>query len=98
MFPHYTQEPEKPHFSTKFAVLETLEAYTALNNAIGTAKSYPDEKSDTMNYSDPEPKPNWDDKFYMIVTAEVQERWPGVLEGITLVDKIPVKPEPKTKI
>lgn len=83
-------EVEQIQYSTKFAVLDTLEAYQALNNAIGTAKSYPDERSDTMNYSDPEPTAI-DGIFYMQITPEVQEKYPSTLNGIVLIDSIPVE-------
>ena len=79
---------EKQSFKTMFAVLSTLEQYTALNNAIGKAKSYPDEKSDTLNYADSNPVAI-DGTYYMEITAEVQERWPSVLEGIELIERKP---------
>jgi len=77
-----------PQFKTMFAKLPTLEAYTILNDAIGTSKSYPDERSDTFFYSDPNPTPV-NGLYFMEITAEVQERFPIVLEGVELVEQIP---------
>lgn len=79
---------EQPTFKTMFAKLNSLEEYTALNNAIGKAKSYPDERSDTNFYSDPNPT-DVDGLYYMQITAEVQEQWPEVLQGIELIENIP---------
>ena len=79
---------DKPTFKTMFAKLGSLEDYTALNNAIGKAKSYPDEKSDTFFYSDPNPTAV-DGLYYVQITAEVQESYPEVLEGIELINQIP---------
>lgn len=78
---------EQPTFKTMYAVLPSLEAYTALNNAIGAAKSYPDEKSDTINYSEPNPEPI-EGNYYMTITSEVQEKYAECLIGITLIENI----------
>lgn len=86
---------EKLTFKTMFAVLPSLEAYTALNNAIGAAKSYPDERSDTFFYSDPNPDPI-SGMFYMTITTEVQEKWPDLLTNIDLVENIPYDTEGAT--
>lgn len=72
----------------KYAIFVTLEEYQALNNKIGQAKSYPDLKSDTLNYADPNPE-SVNGIYYLPITGEVQEKWPEVLEGITLIDQIP---------
>jgi hypothetical protein len=77
-----------PQFKTMFAKLPTLEAYNALNDAIGTAKSYPDEKSDTMCYGDPNPTPV-NGLYFIEITAEVQERWPELLAGFELIERKP---------
>lgn len=70
---------------TMFAKLNSLEDYIALNNVIGKAKSYPDNKSDTVNYSDPNPT-DVDGLYFMEITAEVQERWPQVLQDVELIE------------
>jgi hypothetical protein len=85
------QISQEPQYTTKHAVLLALEDYNVLNEVIGTAKHYPDLISDTDCYSEPNPAPNWDGKYYMQITAEVQEKYPETLEGIELIDEIPVE-------
>jgi hypothetical protein len=80
-------EIEQPTFKTMYAVC-TIEEYQALNDEIGQAKSYPDEKSDTNFYSDPNPTAI-DGLYYMQITAEVQEKYGECLIGITLIESIP---------
>ena len=76
---------ERIDYRNCFAQFGSIEDYTALNNAIGKAKSYPDEKSDTFFYSDPNPTAV-DGLYYMQITAEVQERWPQVLQDVELIE------------
>jgi len=79
---------DTPQFKTMFAKLPTLEAYSILNDAIGRAKSYPDERSDTFFYSDPNPT-SVNGLYFMEITAEVQEKWMSVLGNVELVEQIP---------
>ena len=81
---------EQPTFKTMYAKLQTIEAYTELNNRIGKAMKYPDEKSDTDNYSDLNPEPI-NSLYFMEITADVQKRFMSVLNGIELVEFKPIQ-------
>ena len=81
---------EQPTFKTMYAKLQTIEAYTELNNRIGKAMKYPDEKSDTEFYADPNPSPI-NGEYFMEITADVQKRFMSVLNGIELVEFNPIQ-------
>jgi hypothetical protein len=77
----------------KYAAFATKEEYDALNHSIGMASNYPDEKSGTLRYSEENPEPIWDGKYYMQITSEVQMLYPLLLQGLELLDSIPVSPQ-----
>jgi len=77
-------------YKTMFAQLQSIEQYTELNDRIGKAMKYPDEKSDTDNYSDLSPTPI-NGEYFMEITAEVQRSFPIVLVGVELVEFKPVQ-------
>jgi len=77
-------------YKTMFAQLQSIEQYTEMNDRIGKAMKYPDEKSDTDFYSDPNPNPI-NGEYFMEITAEVQRSFPIVLVGVELVEFKPVQ-------
>ena len=77
-------------YKTMFAQLQSIEQYTEMNDRIGKAMKYPDEKSDTDFYSDPNPNPI-NGEYFMEITAEVQRSFPLVLVGVELVEFKPVQ-------
>lgn len=83
---------EEIQYSTKFAVLNTIEDYQLLNNKIGIAKSYPDNKSDTYFYAEQNPN-SINGKYYMGITTEIQNLFPELLTDLVLIDQIPYEDE-----
>lgn len=79
----------EPVFTQKFAVLPTIEAYSTLNDTIGDSYGFP--RFGTSFYSDPQPLPGWDEKYYMVITTDVQQYHADCLTGIELIDTIPVE-------
>ena len=78
-----------PVFTTKYAVLPALEAYTALNDLIGDGYGFP--RFGTSFYSDPMPQPNWDGLYYMEITPDVQQYHADCIVGTELIDSVPVE-------
>lgn len=81
-------------YTEKWAVFPTLEEYNSLNDQIGDSYEYP--RNLTSFYSDPNPLPEWDGNYYMRITTDVQEFHADCLQGIELIDSVPIEiiPEP----
>jgi hypothetical protein len=75
---------EEITYSTKYALLSEKD-YKSLNAAISKAKGYPDD-SDTTRYAPLEPILDINSNWVMPITAEVQQDYPELLEGIKLVE------------
>ena len=83
------EESKETIITTKYAVL-AAESYNSLNDTIGDIYGFP--LFGTSYYSNPTPKSNWDEKYYMEITPDVQKNHAVCLEGIELVDSIPIEP------
>lgn len=79
----------EPVFTQKFTVLQTIEDYNVLNDTIGDSYGFP--RFGTSFYSDPNPLPEWDGKYYMVITTDVQRNHAECLTGIELIDQIPTQ-------
>ena len=76
-------EEQQTFFTTKYTLLNT-EAYIALNEALSTALGYREGLSTEVYNTENPPISNG--FCVMVLTAEVQERFPDMLEGLELVD------------
>jgi hypothetical protein len=85
--------PEEPSFRLKYALL-TEEQYNNLNTAIGAAKGYSATNA-TQRYAPEEHMHDVNDNCVMPITAEVQEHYPEIIEGIELVDSYEPAIEPE---
>jgi len=94
--------PDEPQFRLLYALLST-EQYELLNAAIGAAKGYPDTdgtaryapdipqmSAEVMDENDVVITPSF---CVMPITAEIQQRFPELLQGLTLVDRFTPAPE-----
>lgn len=94
--------PDEPQYRLQYALL-TAEQYDNLNAVISTAKGYPD-SSDTQRYAPAVPQMSAEIKddedtvispsmCVMPITAEVQELYPEVLEGLEFVNSFTPQPD-----
>jgi hypothetical protein len=73
-------------YSSKYAVLPTLEAYNELNQMISKIIGYP--KNDTKIYA-PEDTKVINEFYYMEIEGYLQEKYPDLIQGLELVDSLP---------
>ena len=73
-------------YRTKYAELKSLEDYKTLNKAISEVKGYP--RNGTEIYAPIEPE-SVNGLYYMEIGSNLQDTWPEIFEGVTLVERIP---------
>jgi len=94
--------PDEPQFRLQYALLSAVD-YAALNIAIGNAKGYPDSVG-TARYAPDIPQMSaeiLDENDVVItpsfcvmpITAEIQQNFPEIIQGLTLVDRYTPAPE-----